>query len=130
VLFHLETPAQYTASETHVIHTVCQFHCFIYRYKKEESNYEKRPACKMSNLIVEETAPRSQYSLPIPKQPRHSSRRYLDREDFLDLHMDELISTHSALKEYLADSAFPLLQELDFESFCDVAFTYSNIIKR
>ena len=51
-------------------------------------------------------------------------RKYA-RNDFVDTYFDELSSTFTALQDYLSSFSMPLLQELDFNTFCNFCFLYS-----
>ncbi len=51
-------------------------------------------------------------------------RKYA-RNDFVDTYFDELSSTFTALQDYLSTFSMPLLQELDFNTFCNFCFLYS-----
>lgn len=55
------------------------------------------------------------------KKPRKYSR-----DDFIDVYMDELNNTFGALKEYLDFYTVPILQNMDFGTFCNFCYLYSN----
>lgn len=52
-------------------------------------------------------------------------RRY-QRDEFIENHMEEISCFFTAMRQYLEVYSIPLLQNLDFNTFCNFCYLYSE----
>jgi hypothetical protein len=56
---------------------------------------------------------------------RRKPRKY-QRDEFVDMHITDLDNMFMAIRDYLNTLAVPLLQLMDFHTFCNFCFLYSD----
>lgn len=54
-------------------------------------------------------------------------RRNFSRDEFINIHLEEISNIYMALKDYLEQYCYPLLQHMDFQSFG--TFCYHNSLR-